>query len=357
MTLGLTLLLVSLAASILGLALSWIGLAQARRQSTRAGLSLAGIIIGGFDLAGVAAIAAILVYSGFIDTGSSDGDPSLTAISFCNASRGWVVGEAGTILATTDGGVTWSAQRSGSSAGINGITFSNASHGWAVGDSGTILATSDGGRTWMAQQSGTTVDLWDVAFGDSKHGWAVGSDGRQIEGTILATKDGGRTWIAQPSGTTQDLHAVAVSDNTHGWVVGEQCQIFATANGGHTWKLPWEAPTSTWNTDLQDVAFIDAMHGWAVGWAPWTTTVRRPPSSSPPTEEPLGASRARAVLRASRRSTSSAPLTVGLSATAGPSSPPRTAGPVGATVIRGRREPLPGRHHRRCPCLHIGLRP
>jgi IPT/TIG domain len=55
------------------------------------------------------------------------------------------VGAAGTILATMNGGLTWSAQSSGSAAYLNAVAFTDAAHGWAVGGAGTILATTNGG--------------------------------------------------------------------------------------------------------------------------------------------------------------------------------------------------------------------
>ena len=36
-------------------------------------------------------------------------------------------------------------------------------HGWAVTNAGIIMATADGGRTWTYQQSGTDINLVDVA--------------------------------------------------------------------------------------------------------------------------------------------------------------------------------------------------
>ena len=76
---------------------------------------------------------------------------------------------------------------------VQAVTFTDATHGWAVGASGTILATTDGGATWSAQDSGhtavgTRADLYAVAFIDATHCWAVGTDG-----TILATTNGGGT--------------------------------------------------------------------------------------------------------------------------------------------------------------------
>lgn len=53
---------------------------------------------------------------------------------------------------TTNGGATWSAQRSGSDANPCGVAFSDAAHRWAVGPD-VILATTDGGDTWKKQIS------------------------------------------------------------------------------------------------------------------------------------------------------------------------------------------------------------
>ena len=61
------------------------------------------------------------------------------------------------------------------------VAFSDAAHGWAVGADGTILATSNGGATWSGQSSGTTSDLYGVAFSDASHGRAVGQRGTILE--------------------------------------------------------------------------------------------------------------------------------------------------------------------------------
>ena len=44
----------------------------------------------------------------------------------------------------------WEARNSGSSSVLNGVRFVDAERGFAVGDAGTILATEDGGSTWVA---------------------------------------------------------------------------------------------------------------------------------------------------------------------------------------------------------------
>jgi len=117
---------------------------------------------------------------------------------------------------------TVSAQESGSTEDLLGVAFSDAVHGWAVGEAGLILATTDGGATWSAQDSGSSVDLGAVACTGAGYGWVVGK-----AGAILATSDGGATWSAQDSGSSADLRAVTFSDVAHGWAVGADGAILA----------------------------------------------------------------------------------------------------------------------------------
>jgi len=55
--------------------------------------------------------------------------------------------------------------------------------------------------TWSKQKSATTADLYSVSFTDAWHGWAVGEtddgNGNFVSSTILATTDGGATWMKQ----------------------------------------------------------------------------------------------------------------------------------------------------------------
>ena len=143
-----------------------------------------------------------------------------------DASRGWVVGTdwalVPLIVATTDGGATWTQQTSPSSAALAAISAPNASHAWAVGTGGTIIATTDGGATWHPQNSGVTDNLFDVAFPDAKQGWTVGrrADGHLL---ILVTTDGGTHWKRQAMSTRvqqQRVNSLAFPDARHGWGVG-----------------------------------------------------------------------------------------------------------------------------------------
>jgi len=182
----------------------------------------------------------------------------LYGVSAVDASTVWIVGSGGRILKTTDGGGSWSTQTSGVSSTLMGVGFADASTGWAVGSSGTILKTTNGGSTWSAQSSGTTVSLYAISVVDANTAYAVGMSGK-----ILKTTSGGSTWSSQTSGTTWTLSHVSFVDGNTGWVVGSSGKILKTTNGGSTWSTQTSGSIKT----LYAVATIDSNNAWVVGSA------------------------------------------------------------------------------------------
>lgn len=111
------------------------------------------------------------------------------------------VGDAGTIVRTTDGGLTWDVKNyngeDGTEVDLQAVHFINANTGWIVGMDGLILNTTDGGNTWSKQESGLRFnDLFGVYFVNSQSGWAVANGG-----IILKTTDGGQNWTHKITGT------------------------------------------------------------------------------------------------------------------------------------------------------------
>ena len=74
---------------------------------------------------------------------------NLNGVRFISATKGWVVGDNGMLLETTDGGNTWNQVTSPTSSNLNKIWFADSTHGWISGDNGTILSTTDGGAQWV----------------------------------------------------------------------------------------------------------------------------------------------------------------------------------------------------------------
>jgi len=98
-------------------------------------------------------------------------------------------------IRSIDDGNTWSLiYQSEYTARIRGAFFLNSQTAWVVGDAGLILHTTNGGADWNKQISGTTETLYGVSFINSDTGFAVGNNG-----TLLKTYTGGLVGINQIS--------------------------------------------------------------------------------------------------------------------------------------------------------------
>ncbi|MCK4224297.1 MAG: M20/M25/M40 family metallo-hydrolase [candidate division Zixibacteria bacterium] len=153
---------------------------------------------------------------------------NLYSIDFADTSRGWIVGENGTILHTTDRGTNWNPQTSSTSTRLRSVDFVDLLNGWAVGEDGWAIYTTNGGLNWNRKTLPTSNDLNCVDFVDSLHGWMVG-----LDGSIFYTSDLGVNWASQPSGSYY-LFGVNFADTLTGWATGLD-DIIKTTNGGQSW--------------------------------------------------------------------------------------------------------------------------
>ncbi len=126
---------------------------------------------------------------------------SFRAMRLVGPNGGWLVGDGGLVLTTSDLGRTWQVppgelpEYVSEDFDFHAVAVKGANV-WIAGSPGTIVLYSpDSGRSWHPQATGQFVPLRGIEFIDKQQGWAVGD-----LGNILATKDGGRTWIAQRSG-------------------------------------------------------------------------------------------------------------------------------------------------------------
>jgi len=176
---------------------------------------------------------------GWFTQASNANGANLNGVFFQPDGRtGWVVGNGGKILGTTDAGARWSVQTSGTGFNLNGVWFNRDREGWAVGANGTVLHTTDGGAHWGRVNAGASENLMDVFFANDSMGWAVGSNG-----AILRTRNRGESW-QKLHPTVVTLHGVAFADTTHGWAVGDYGTIVGTHNGGAGWFVVQPAVAS-----------------------------------------------------------------------------------------------------------------
>ena len=116
--------------------------------------------------------------------------PALFCVVFTDQNRGFVCGIDGTIGRTENGGESWDILDSPTDLTLYTV-FIKDKMGWIVGDKGAYLFSSDNGKTWELKEGviKTRFKLRDVFFSSPQKGWIVGAIG-----TVVHTEDGGMTW-------------------------------------------------------------------------------------------------------------------------------------------------------------------
>ena len=219
---------------------------------------------------------------------NSDTKTYLFSVFFTTDEHGYAVGDKSVITETADGGKTWKARKielptEGQSDDMAlamqdpifyDIRFTSEQNGWIAGEFGQLLHTTDAGQSWtphqntlMTPQSGITEAMsLPTFFGeyliDEKNAIATGLDGR-----IARTRDGGTTWRFEKMKLTfpisDPLYQPTVTPDGHAWAVGAAGEVVHLPPGQTEWtRAELGMPVYTW---LRSVDFADAQNGWLVG--------------------------------------------------------------------------------------------
>jgi photosystem II stability/assembly factor-like uncharacterized protein len=172
---------------------------------------------------------------------------ALYGVAFSDANTWVAVGDAGTIIRSTDGGVVWTPIASPVGDPLRAVSF-NGSTGIAVGIAGRVLRTIDGGLNWTKETRPTTRALYSVSMG-SRMAVITGE-----EGGIFVSTDDGVTWAPHTAGTASGDVGVGV---------GGQGAIVMSDNRGAGWGLTVLGSTTT--TFFYATSFVNTTTGWAVG--------------------------------------------------------------------------------------------
>lgn len=187
---------------------------------------------------------------------------TLFDVAFVDTMRGWIVGDGGVVLHTSDGGKTWERQNSGTEVTLLRVSFVDANEGWAVGKLGVIIHTSDAGKNWERQGDEIALgrNLVGASFVDNRTGWVVTERGS----AILRTEDGGETWsrefLSNP-GVRSDLVFI---DARRGWAVFAQGSLLHTSEGGDAWVH--QPGVNGVRIGATGAFFLDESQGWISGW-------------------------------------------------------------------------------------------
>lgn len=162
----------------------------------------------------------------------------------------------------------WIRQTSPPNNHWRSVSFVSPKLGWVVGESGVIINTTNGGQSWKQQESGTTYTLRSVSFCDSVNGWAVGS------GVKLKTTNGGKNWTVVKFDTSIYIrnlkvqcitreHVVVLRDRFEFDIYTDK-RVWKTSDGGITAEEIVSLNNQLWGW-WTDVHFESLTSGWVVG--------------------------------------------------------------------------------------------
>jgi len=195
------------------------------------------------------------------------------AVTFTDKQTGFLVGGGyygNEIYKTTNCGRTWRWSEQiilpKIYTGLYDISFINKDNGFIVGDAGVFLKTTDGGTTWKylnlweKYQKDEYQYFYSTFFTDSLTGWIVGGS---YYAFILKTTDGGENWIEEANNNDEMIHhfyKIRFSDRNNGWLMGQFGMIYKTADAGENWTSQREN-----NYHFNSIYFVNENTGWAVG--------------------------------------------------------------------------------------------
>ena len=169
-------------------------------------------------------------------------------------------GKKSAIYRTSDSGKTWKLvhQNEIPEAFFDGIAFYDALHGLIIGDPVDgkffLLATSDGGATWSrldgpsAREGEGAFAASNTSLSTARAGLAWFATGGVLGGRVFSSDDWGRTWTPSQTTvnhdtTTAGVFSLTFHNDKHGFAIGgdykkekdSQSVLSETTDGGATW--------------------------------------------------------------------------------------------------------------------------
>jgi photosystem II stability/assembly factor-like uncharacterized protein len=182
--------------------------------------------------------------------------PALSSVAFADATRGWAAG-SGLILGTTDAGLSWKPEWTGSSW-VSSLSAVDRAHIWGLAydtpfalqsTAARLIRSADAGQTWSITSVGPGFRAID--FTTDTTGWAIvggTTSTASAPGQLRQTTDAGQHW--QASTLDARVDSVCFAGPSRGWAASGS-GIFRTLNGGQSWARVSTGPNDVVNSGWQ----------------------------------------------------------------------------------------------------------
>ncbi len=151
----------------------------------------------------------------------------------------------------------WVQQVSGINSTLNCVYFFDGNTGWVGGDGGVALKTTNGGTNWFSLNTGSSRLFYSIQFVNQNTGFiGTGYD------KVFRTTNSGTSWDTTIGGGGYSVFFV---NGTTGYSArqGTQYSLWKTTNTGLTWDSVGALPSII--GPVNDIFFIDASVGFICG--------------------------------------------------------------------------------------------
>jgi photosystem II stability/assembly factor-like uncharacterized protein len=192
------------------------------------------------------------------------GEKTTLCVFFIDENHGWLIDTENFLWVTQDGGKNWSKKsRTELVFGAN-LQFFDLSNGW-IADGVKLFYTNDGGNSWNQvlgyKEKYLKGYIKDVFFSNANSGWAC--DGGDMGGMIYKTTNSGKRWSAKKLGKAKPLKCnIFFTDSNTGWYGSDWRNFYYTDDGGETWSEYLSLPE---NLYINSMFWLSVNEGWIVG--------------------------------------------------------------------------------------------
>jgi|GEM_PF-2263304 len=209
----------------------------------------------------------------------------LSCVNFMSVDTGFVAA-GNRVYKTTDGGETWEGHLTHSWGTNTGVVFIDDTTGYTYGYYSLLYKTTDGGESWNKLSFSIDVEnvYSSVKFADYNTGYLIDHTFFQNTYKLKRTTDGGLTWVevSVPSEVI-DVACVDVLGPDNIWIAsgrpfansnyptGIESRVYHTTDGGSTWSTHSIGMANS-SFPIDNIKFFNELEGRVIGFSHIYTT-------------------------------------------------------------------------------------